>query len=203
LGSAASCKATAQMTQLQTANHSAAHGLRYASPVRLGPVEQLKENKKMNILRIIIAAVLVLISSAAAFGAEPKIVTDAHSAAEWMSKALTSSGYNADFSLNSLREVDLFFDEQTKDGKAKAGGLLSEKLGQRLFGIGAYVGEVIRRNAGGEWNGDDADPQAEINISLKLKSGGTIWPVQRAMKRLKNGKEDSIYEYGILVLEGK
>jgi len=151
-------------------------------------------------LRAVIAAVLML-SSAAAFGAEPKIITNARSAAEWMAKALTSSGYQANFSLSSLREVDRFFDEQTKDGKSKPGGLLSEKLGQRLFGIGAYIGEVIRRNAGGRWQGDDADPQAEINLSLRLKNGVTIWPVQRAMKRFRNGAEDGIYAYGALIIK--
>lgn len=156
----------------------------------------------MAIFRIALAAAVLVLISSAALGA-PKIVTDALSSAEWMSKALIISGYKADFSLNSLREIDRFFEEQTTDGKAKAGGLLSEKLGQRLFGIGAYIGEVIRRNAGGDWNGDDADPQAEINISLKLKSGGIIWPVQRAMKRFKNGEEDSIYAYGALVVKTK
>ena len=45
----------------------------------------------MTNLRIFIATVaLVLISSAAAVGAQPKIVTDALSSAEWMSKALIS-----------------------------------------------------------------------------------------------------------------
>jgi len=157
----------------------------------------------MNLKINIASAALLLISSSAALGADSKIVTDALSSAEWISKALTSSGYKADFSLNSLKEVDRFFDEQTKDGKAKAGGLLSEKLGQRLFGIGSYVGEVIRRKRDGKWAGNDADPQAEINLSLKLNSGATIWPVQRVMKRMKNGREDSIYAYGALAAKAE
>jgi hypothetical protein len=157
----------------------------------------------MNLRIYIATAALVLISSVAALGAESKIVTDALSSAEWISKALISSGYKADFSLDSLREIDRFFEEQTADGKAKAGGLLSEKLGQRIFGISAYVGEVIRRKFGGKWEGNDADPQAEINLSLKLSSGATIWPVQRVMKRLQNGGEDGIYAYGSLVVRTK
>lgn len=157
----------------------------------------------MTNLRIIFAAAALVFISSAALGAHSKIVTDALSSAEWMSKALISSGYKTDFSLNSLREIDRFFKEQAANGKAKAGGLLAEKLGQRLFGIGAYIGEVIRRNAGGEWNGNDADPKAEINISLKLKGGEVIWPVQRAMKRFKNGEEDSIYAYGTLVVKAQ
>jgi hypothetical protein len=108
------------------------------------------------------------------------------------------SGYQADFSLESLKEVDRFFDDQVLNGKPKTGGLLSQELGARLFAIGAYVGEVIRRHNGGEWQGDDNDPQAEANVALRLKNGATLWPVQRVMKRFENGAEDSIWTYGIV-----
>jgi hypothetical protein len=43
-----------------------------------------------------------------------------------MARALSSSGYRADFSLESLREVDRFLEEQAPGGKPKQGGLLSE-----------------------------------------------------------------------------
>jgi len=59
---------------------------------------------------------------------------------------------------------------------------------------------VIRRHAGGDWQGDDSDPNAEINIAIKLKDGSLIWPVQRVMKRFKNGPEDGIYAYGFALL---
>jgi hypothetical protein len=62
--------------------------------------------------------------------------------------------------------------------------------------LGAYVGEVIRRHYGGEWQGDDADPAAEINVAVRLNSGTIFWPMQRVMKRFKNGPEDGIYVYG-------
>src|SRR3979411_3072081 len=108
----------------------------------------------------------------------------------------------ADFSLASLREIDRFIDDQAPHGRPKPGGLLAEGLGQRIFGLGSYVGEVIRRQGDGVWHGDDADLDAEINISIKLKSGGIIWPVQRVMKRLKNGAEDGIYAYGFALAGG-
>ena len=72
---------------------------------------------------------------------------------------------------------------------------MNEGLGQRIFGLGSYVGEVIRRDVGGTWNGDDADPAAEVNITLVLDDGSVIWPVQRVMKRFKNGREDSLVAY--------
>ena len=124
------------------------------------------------------------------------IVEDVQTSADWISKALTTSGYLADFSPDSLIEVDRFFAEHSKNGKPVRGGLLSEDLGSRPFSIGAYVGEVIRRNVGGEWHGDDADPQAEINIALHLVDGTICWPVQRAMKRFRLGPDEGIAGYG-------
>jgi hypothetical protein len=128
--------------------------------------------------------------------APSRIVTDALALAEQVSRALSQSGYRADFSLESLKEVDRFFDEQVSNGKPKARGFLSEELGARLFAIGAYVGEVIRRHYGGDWQGDDNDPEAEINIALVFEDGTRLWPVQRVMKRFKNGTEDGISVYG-------
>lgn len=124
------------------------------------------------------------------------IVEDARESAEWIATALSSSGYRADFTPDSLWEIDRFFDEHSRDGEPIAGGLLSESLGSRVFALGSYVGEVIRRNVGGEWRGDDSHPEAEINIELRLPDGAQCWPVQRAMKRLKNGSEDGVAAYG-------
>lgn len=129
--------------------------------------------------------------------AQPKIVQDAVALADQISQALSQSGYNADFSLESLKEVDRFFDEQAANGRAKPGGFLSQQLGALLFALGAYVGEVIRRHHGGQWQGDDNDPQAEINIAIRLRTGTILWPVQRVMKRFKNGAEDGIWVYGV------
>jgi hypothetical protein len=125
------------------------------------------------------------------------IKEDGGHASEWISRALQSSGYRADFSPQSLREIDRFFDEHSANGAAKSGGLLSKDLGSRIFAVGAYIGEVVRRNVGGEWMGDDNDPEVEINIKLHLSNGMSCWPVQRAMKRFKNGEEDGIMAWGI------
>lgn len=121
---------------------------------------------------------------------------DIGEAADQIARALRSSNYRANFSPQSLWDIDLFFDDHSENGAPKANGLLSQQLGARLFALGGYVGETIRRNYGGEWHADDADPNGEINISLKLPDGSMIWPVQRVMKRLKNGPEDGIAVYG-------
>ncbi len=124
------------------------------------------------------------------------IKEDIDKSADWMSRALSSSGYRADFTPQSLWEVDRFFDEHSQNGVAKPGGLLSRDLGQRIFAIGSYIGQVVHRKIGGEWVGDDNDPEAEINVELHLPDGTRCWPVQRAMKRFKNGPEDGIAAWG-------
>jgi hypothetical protein len=111
----------------------------------------------------------------------------------WMATVLWSSGYAADLSPASLWEIDRFFDEQSRGGKARPGGMLSKELGPKLFAIGAYVGEVIRRARGGRWV---ADPRAENNVSVHLADGSVIWPVQQTMRRFKNGPEEGIAAYG-------
>lgn len=124
------------------------------------------------------------------------VIEDATKASTWIATALSSSGYVADFSAASLWQIDCFFDDQAQGGTAKPGGLLSQDLGSRLFAVGAYIGEVIRRERGGEWEADDKDPQGEVNIAVRLADGTVCWPVQRAMKRFKNGPEDGIAAYG-------
>jgi hypothetical protein len=125
------------------------------------------------------------------------IVDDAKTASEWIAKALGTSEYRADFSPSSLWEIERFFEENTRNGNPTSKGLLGESFGSRVFSLGAYIGEVIIRAKGGAWRGNDEDPQAEINIELVLPDGAVCWPIQRVMKRIKNGPEDGIPAYGL------
>lgn len=131
-----------------------------------------------------------------------QIAADIRKSADWIAEALGSSGYKADFTLESLKEIDRFFDEHSRNGQPVPGGLLSQDLGQRIFAIGSYVGEVIRRGYGGEWKGDDDDPKVEMNVELRLPDGTVCWPIQRVMKRYKNGSEDGIHVYAYALTEG-
>lgn len=124
------------------------------------------------------------------------IKEDITKSADWISRALSSSGYRADFTPQSLWEIDRFFDEHSQNGTALPSGLLSSGLGQRIFSVGSYMGEVVRRKLGGVWIGDDNDPEAEVKVELQVTGGTRCWPVQRAMKRFKNGPEDGIAAWG-------
>ena len=122
--------------------------------------------------------------------AAPTLMEDIPKAAWWLEEAMTSSGYVLDGTLESFQELDRFIDEQKRPG-----GLLDGKAGSKLFGMGAYVGQTLIAQLGGRWETDDRDPQGEVNIAVTLSSG-TVWPVQRVMKRFSNGPEDSLYAYG-------
>ncbi|MEU6883379.1 hypothetical protein [Streptomyces sp. NPDC046712] len=114
---------------------------------------------------------------------------------EWIATALSSSGYQVDFTPASAREIERFLTESAVSGTPVPGGLLAEDTGARLFATGAYVGELIRRTAGGAWVVDDADPQGEINVELHLPDGSVVWPVQRVLKRFHGDASESIAVY--------
>jgi hypothetical protein len=122
---------------------------------------------------------------------------DIKSQSEWIVKAFGADNYILDYSMDSLMEVDRFFNDQMKDGKPKKGYRLDTPgFGPILFSIGSYVGETIIKNTtGSSWVTDDDDPKGELTVSLKLPNGGEIWPIQKVTKRFQNGSEDAIYPY--------
>jgi hypothetical protein len=124
------------------------------------------------------------------------LIEDAATTSTWMAAALSQSGYEMDFTPASLWQVDFFFEDHAPGGVAKPGGFLSKNPGPRLFAIGAYIGEVIRRERGGKWAADENDPDGDINIAVHLVDGTILLPVQRALKRFANGSEEGIAAYG-------
>lgn len=126
-----------------------------------------------------------------------RLADDIEPSIKWLIVAMASSDYHLDLTIESLKEIDRFFDEQNTPN-----GILSKNKGSILFAMGCYVGEVIIRNFGGVWLTDDSDPQGEINIAVKTDNGSIMFPVQRCIKRFQNGAEDSIYAY-VYVLKAK
>lgn len=152
--------------------------------------------KSTNLLRKP-ALVLGVAFAAPAAVADSSVVSDAKAAASWISTALTHAGHRADFSIQSLKEVDRFIADHAPNGQPRPDGLLADQLGSKLFALGAYVGEVVLRAKPGAWEGNDDGPEAEINIAIVLEDGTRAWPIQRVMKRFRNGAEDDIFAYGV------
>ena len=128
---------------------------------------------------------------------ENTLKQDILASAEWVANALNVSGYKADYTLESMKEIDRFFDEQNTPT-----GILSKNRGQILFSLGSYVGQTIIKLYGGSWVTDDKDPQGEINAAVKLDNGTVLWPMIRCMKRYTEGAEEGIWAY-VYVLDKK
>lgn len=121
---------------------------------------------------------------------KPTLYEDIHTACEWVVMALNSSSYKADYTVESMKEIDRFIDEQSEEN-----GIISRGRGKILFSLGCYVGETVIRLYGGKWHTDDNDPAGEINASVELDNGTVIFPIQRVIKRYQNVSEDGIYAY--------
>ncbi len=119
----------------------------------------------------------------------PTLLEDIHTQSEWIAKALNSSGYKADFTVDSMKEIDRFIDEQSGPD-----GIIQRNRGIIIFSLGAYIGQTVIKVYGGEWETDDNDPSGELEISVKLLNGFVMWPVQKCIKRCQS-PEDSIYSY--------
>ena len=124
-----------------------------------------------------------------------QLIDDVDTASAWIARLLESAGYSADFSPASLHSVDRFIDDHSDGGIARPDGLLSHDLGRKLFALGAYVGEVIRRSSGGSWRSSDQDPKGEVILELLLTDGSSAWPVQRVVKRYLDDGTESIVAY--------
>lgn len=94
---------------------------------------------------------------------EPTLLQDIYSSSEWVANALNVSGYKADYSLESMRELDHFFDEQNTPT-----GILSKNRGQILFALGSYIGQTVIKLYGGKWITDDNDPEGDCRWSENL-----------------------------------
>ena len=116
------------------------------------------------------------------------LVEDIQIATPWVVDALNSSGYTADYSIESLKELDRLLKEEKKPD-----GILAKDVGYKLFALGAYLGEVMIKRYGGHWITNDNDRKGEIKITVELDVDITFMPVMSVMKCYENGEENSLY----------
>jgi hypothetical protein len=132
---------------------------------------------------------------------KPTLLSDIENSSQWIISALNYSGYKVDMNINALKEIDRFFNEQIDDNLhcPRQGGLLYENMGQKVFALSSYIGKVLIYEYGGEWITDDNDEQGEINIAIKFQNGALIFPAQRVIKRIKEGIENNICDYAVII----
>lgn len=116
---------------------------------------------------------------------------------------------NLDFSLASLLIVEQYL--------ARVRGVITKQddRGRIIFRAGAYLGQVIRRNAKSTFVWYDFKQAAMLNQHIKqfgecletkavLISGQNtvLFPLNKIKKFLENGSEDSIHYFASAVLNG-
>ena len=105
-------------------------------------------------------------------------------------------GISLDYSEESLKTLDEIL-EKYHQGLPKGikklffRGPSEEDIVHMSKVWGGYLGEVIRKNNGGEWGMSESFPNA---ISLTINDT-EIFPPAKVNKRITNGKEDGIYFY--------
>lgn len=66
-------------------------------------------------------------------------------------------------------------------------------------GLGSYVGEVYRRNHGGEWGMVSLNGQKFPG--LRTKAGTNFWPWGRVSNRITDGDENNVLDYYRVLLQ--
>ena len=107
-------------------------------------------------------------------------------------------GITLDYSEASVEHVEAILDSLHHQNRPGPLGWLSRRGGARLderklYGValmyGAYLGEVMRRHWGGTWVEDLPEDQPWYTIQFGTTS---LFPINKAHKRLVNGEEDHV-----------
>ena len=104
-----------------------------------------------------------------------------------------------DYSLESLNKIEDYLNSTFKNAKPKSNSFFYEDTESKCFGLGAYLGEVIRKNGKGvRWNNKAVD--SVIGITLETPDGSTAFTINKAFKRIHNGPEDNIYHFASVII---
>ncbi|MER6621108.1 MULTISPECIES: hypothetical protein [unclassified Streptomyces] len=120
-------------------------------------------------------------------------------AAAFVTRATARGRLPLDYSVASLRLVDALVDGLRK------GGADRERAHDTLFGLGAYVGEVLVRRAGGVWVDLDERQRAYFGQPVGVRMpDGRIWnPVGKVHNRFEAGGPQESLGTFYLVLHGR
>ncbi|MEO7174972.1 MAG: hypothetical protein ABIV51_03970 [Saprospiraceae bacterium] len=104
-----------------------------------------------------------------------------------------------DYSVSSLKEIETYLATTISDSKIKKGSLFRDNTDSMAFALGAYLGEVIRKNCNGvRWNTDDME--SAIGILQESPSGAKAFTINRAYKRIFEGESDSVHQFAEVMI---
>ncbi len=95
-----------------------------------------------------------------------------------------------DYTEKSMQIVDLLIEQLRKEGND------DRAAENEIMALGAYVGEVIKRNYGGKWTKPELagfpKDGATYSVVFQLPNGSGINPLGRVLKYFRNGSQYSI-----------
>ncbi|MFF4211525.1 hypothetical protein ACFYZE_19645 [Streptomyces sp. NPDC001796] len=120
-------------------------------------------------------------------------------AAAFVARVTAGNRLPLDYSVASLRVVDFMVDGLRK------GGADRERASGALFGLGAYVGEVLVRRAGAVWVDFDAEQSAFFRQSVGVRMpDGRVWnPLGKVFNRFELGGPEESLQLFYLTLHGR
>lgn len=120
-------------------------------------------------------------------------------AAEFVARVTVRNRLPLDYSVASLRVVDFLIDGLRK------GGAERERVRETLFGLGAYVGEVLVRRAGAQWVDFDADQRDYFGQAVGVRMpDGRVWnPLGKVRNRFELGGPGESLQTFYLTLHGR
>ena len=110
-----------------------------------------------------------------------------------------------DYSIDSLRQIDNFFETNAKNGQPIPGKSLDENTDQTILYLGGYVAVTLLRSLpGAQWQLPEKSAGFQIeDVAIRFhdKDGqeNVIWPMEKTFKRFHNGAEDSLWGYGVVL----
>ncbi len=122
-------------------------------------------------------------------------------AGAFVEQATRRSRLPLDYSVASLRVVDFMVDGLRGDG---GGDGDPQAVARGLFGLGAYVGEVLVRRAGARWIDFDAEQRAYFGhpVGVRMPDGRVWSPLGKVANRFEAGSEESLQTF-YLTLPGR
>jgi hypothetical protein len=137
--------------------------------------------------------------------AKPAAVAEVIAHAKIVARDLKAYGCKANFSFDSLTDLDSYIDNTIGDIRLPTDKLNSDAVTPLILGVGGYVGETIKKRLKGIWRGSDAYPAGPLNHGIVVpKQAGSFFPIARAKARIEIGPSMSLSAYArdILQLRG-
>ncbi|MEU9700567.1 hypothetical protein [Streptomyces sp. NPDC047981] len=130
----------------------------------------------------------------------PRAVEMKRYAVDFVGRITVRTRLPLDFGVASLGVVDRIIDG------LRRGGARREEVAESLLGLGAYVGEVLVRQAGGVWV--DLAPDHSLRttfehpVAVRMPDGRLWNPLGRTVNRFEIGPQESLQTY-FLTLHGR